>query len=43
MAELGDTLTTVFAQNQPWSEVVKEVDSSFFDQLSSDHKPNCFG
>ena len=42
MAELGDTLTTLFAQNQAWSEVMKEVDSSFFDQLSSGHKPKCF-
>ena len=42
MAELGDTLTTLFAQNQAWSEVMKELDSSFFDQLSSDHKPRCF-
>ena len=43
MAELGDTLTTLFAQNQAWSEVMKEVDSSFFDQLSSDYEPKCFG
>ena len=42
MAESGDTLTTLFAQNQAWSEVMKEVDSSFFDQLSSGHKPKCF-
>ena len=42
MAELGDTLTTLFAQNQAWSEVMKEVDSRFFDQLSSSHKPKCF-
>ena len=42
MAELGDTLTTLLAQNQAWSEVMKEVDSSFFDQLSSSHKPKCF-
>ena len=42
MAELGDTLTTLFAQNQAWSEVMKEVDTSFFDQLSSGHQPKCF-
>ena len=42
MAKSGDTLTTLLAQNQAWSEVMKEVDSSFFDQLSSGHKPKCF-
>ena len=42
MVKLGDTLTTLLAQNQAWSEVMKEVDSSFFDQLSSSHKPKCF-
>ena len=42
MAKLGHTLTTLLAQNQAWSEVMKEVDSSFFDQLSASHKPKCF-